>query len=143
MVLATALAATGATYVVSPDGTGDFATIQDAINAAADRDVVELTAGVFSGPGNRDIDFLGKALTVRSRDGDPGACAIDCSGSDADPHRGFVFQSGEGPESVLAGVTVTGGWVDTRGGGILCEDLASPTITNCVLLENVAGTGGG
>ena len=61
LLLATAVAATGAVYVVSPDGTGDFPTIQAAINGAADGDIVELTDGTFIGAGNRDIDFLGKA----------------------------------------------------------------------------------
>ena len=89
------------TYIVTPDGTGDFPTIQEAIHAAEDGDIIELTDGVFSGTGNRDISYLGKAITVRSQNGDPHSCVIDCEGSPAEPHRGFNFCSDETAESVL------------------------------------------
>jgi len=39
--------ANAATYVVTPDGTGDFPTIQAAIDAAVTGDVIQLTDGVF------------------------------------------------------------------------------------------------
>jgi pectin methylesterase-like acyl-CoA thioesterase len=52
-------------YVVRPDGSGDFPTIQAAIDAAIDGDTVELADGTFRGDGNRDPDYLGKAITVR------------------------------------------------------------------------------
>ncbi len=42
------------TYTISPDGTGDFPTVQAAVNAAADGDIIELTDGTFTGDGNRD-----------------------------------------------------------------------------------------
>jgi hypothetical protein len=73
-VLIWAVVASGATHVVRPDGGGDFPTIQAAVHAAVDGDVVELTNGTFAGTGNRDIDLLGRALTVRSQSGDPAAC---------------------------------------------------------------------
>ena len=58
--------------------------------------------GVYTGTGNRDIDFLGKAITVRSENG-PNNCVIDCNGEG----RGFEFRSGEDANSVLAGFTIT------------------------------------
>ncbi len=141
--LALVLAAAGSTYVVTPDGTGDYPTIQIALVAAADGDVIELTDGTFAGDGNRDIDFQGRAVTVRSQSGDPGTCIIECNGSETDPHRGFIFQTDEGPDSVVEGITVVHGWVEMYGGGIFCEDYASPTITRCTLLKNEAAYGGG
>ncbi len=64
------------TYVVKSDGKGDFPNIQAAINAAASGDTVALTDGVFTGDGNRDISFLGKAMVLRSLSGNPVGCRI-------------------------------------------------------------------
>ncbi|NIO84487.1 MAG: hypothetical protein GTN53_28595, partial [Candidatus Aminicenantes bacterium] len=61
----TAELAKGKTIIVRADGTGDYPTIQAAINAAATGDIIELQTGTYTGNGNRDIDFLGKVITVR------------------------------------------------------------------------------
>lgn len=134
-------------HEVRPDGTGDYPTIQAAIDAAADDDTIELTDGVFTGDGNRDLDFGGKRVRVVSQSGDPGACIIDCGGSPDEPHRGFHFHTGETATCLVRGVTITGGYAagaDSRadGGGILCEN-ASPRIWDCVLLANTAVRNGG
>jgi len=121
------------TYVVHPDGSGDYPTIQAAIDAVLDGDIIELTDGTFTGVGNRNIGFLGKAITVRSQSGDPDACVIDCENA----ARGVHFWSGEGPASILEGVTIRNGYSGTHGAGIWCDDYSSPTITNCVLLGNL------
>src|SRR5262245_63632803 len=80
-------AASGATFVVAPDASGAFATIQAAIDAAASGDVIELLDGTFHGPGNRDLDPGGKAIVVRSQSGTAAACLIACGGSSMEPHR--------------------------------------------------------
>jgi hypothetical protein len=46
------------TYVIRPDGTGDFAAIQGAITASGTCDVVELTDVTFRGDGNRDLNTV-------------------------------------------------------------------------------------
>jgi hypothetical protein len=140
-----ALPAAADTYLVNPDGSGDFTTIQDAIHAAADEDTIELACDVvYRGQGNRDIDYLGKAMTVRSECGDPQRCTIDCEGTISEPHRGFYFHSGEGPASALESVTITGGCTGGNlfGGAIFCSG-ASPSITNCIFQRNYADYGGG
>jgi hypothetical protein len=142
-VIVLALTASATTYVIEPDGSGDFPTIQAAINASSDGDIIELADGTFTDAGNRDVDFGGRAVTVRSQSGDPETCVIDCEGSEADPHRGFIFQSDEGPESIVEGITVTHGWADYYGGGIFCDEDASPTVVNCALVGNEAAMGGG
>ncbi len=116
-------------------------TIQQAIDAAVAGDSLLLCPGVYRGPGRRDIDFRGKAITVRSLMGDPDSCIIDCEGSPASPQRGFLFRSGEGPSSVIEGVTITRGWTSGQGGGVWCEE-ASPTIIGCILRDNHAEIGG-
>jgi len=140
----------GATFVVRPDGAGDLPTIQQAITASANGDTVLLTDGVFVGGGNRDIDFQGKAITVGSQGGDPLSCIINCQGSEADPHRGFLFHLGEGELSRLEGVTVTGGRAQQEvngadGGAVACRNGSSPTIVSCIFQSSSSGgpPGGG
>ncbi len=120
---------------VDDDGPADFNNIQAAIEDANDGDTVSVSDGIYTGDGNRDIDFLGKAITVRSENG-PKNCIIDCQGSEAHPHRGFSFHSGEGPNSVLSGFTITNGWANL-GGAIFCQ-MSSPGIQNNILSENYA-----
>ncbi len=134
-------------YVVSPDGSGDLPTIQGAIDAACDGDVVILSDGIFVGDGNRDLTYSGKAITIRSESDNPENCILDCGGSAGDPHRGVRFVSNETRESVLRGVTIRNGWAqgvdiaDYSGGAILCDD-ASSTIENCIFRGNSAYAGG-
>jgi hypothetical protein len=144
-ILILAVRSNAATIVVNPQGTGDFATIQAAVVGADPGDVVELADGIYTGIGNRDIDFLGKAIAVRSQSGNPNTCVIDCEGLG----RGFFFHSGEGPHASLVGVTVTNGQATgadnlaRSGGGAHCRYSSSPTITNCIFSNNRADYAGG
>ena len=137
-----------ATTTVCPDGSGDYTKIQDAIVAATYGDIIELCDATYTGTGNRDIDFLGKAITVRSQSGNPQACIIDCQANAVNPHRGFKFVSGEGPDSMLQGVTITNGyvpssWPDYEGGAVRIKD-SSPTLINCIISDSECeGQGGG
>lgn len=135
-----------ATWHVVPDGSGDFPTIQAAIDAADDGDVIQFAPGVFTGEGNRNIDGLGKAITIRGSAADPGAFVIDCQGSNSDRARGFYFHLGESISTVVEGLTVRGGYApalpDRWGGAILCHN-SSVTIRDCRFEQNEAGWGGG
>ena len=131
-------------YVRDNDGQlhvpSEYSTIQAAINAAVTGDTVLVADGTYTGPGNRDIGFLGKAITVRSQSS-PENCIIDCNGTWGDEHQGFYFDSGEDTNSVLTGFTITGGYT-YMGGGIYCNS-SSPTIKNCIIMKNRAAFGGG
>ena len=136
-----------ATYTVKPNGQGDYPTIQAAIDAAQDGDVILLKNGTFRGAGNRDLSFNGKAITVRAQSENPKNCVIDCEGTSEDMHRGFFFFMEEGPESVLEGVTITNGYGPlfggySQGGGLACY-AASPTVSACRFVGNYAGLAGG
>ena len=132
---------------VDDDNPADFNNIQAAINSANDGDVIIVSPGIYRGAGNRDIDFLGKVITVRSIEPDiPAIVAntvIDCQGSEIEPHRGFYFHSGENANSILNGLTIKNGYVsDDDGGAILCIN-SSPWILNCIISSNYAVSGGG
>ncbi|MDM7917448.1 MAG: C10 family peptidase [Candidatus Eisenbacteria bacterium] len=130
--------------IVLADGTGDYPTIQAAMDAAEAGFVVELGDGVYRGPGNRDLDFRGKTLIVRSRSGDPDSCVIDCQGTAAENHRGFEFHSGEGSNAMVSGLTIRNGYMSTySGGGISCTNSSNPTIEACNLYDNRSDVGGG
>ena len=138
------------TTVIDPGGGGEFATVQDAVDDAQDGAVIILTDGTFSGPGNVDIDFLGKAIEVRSASGNPQLTTLDCQGSPQYPHRGFWFHSGEGPGAVVSGISIVNGYAAGTpllatggGGGILVENGSSPTLENLILEGNAASAGGG
>jgi len=126
---------------VDDDAPADFTTIQAAIDDANDGDTVEIQPGTYTGDGNRDIDFLGKAITVTSTNpNDPNTVAetIIADG-------GFDFESGEEANSILDGLTITRGGVSCSGtaptvrnctidgGGIGCGDASSPRIRNCTI----------
>src|SRR5262245_31765937 len=85
----------------------DYATIQAAIDAAANGDVVLVSAGTYS----EHIDFTGKAIRVTSRSG-PSVTIIDASSS---PGSAVSFQNGEDERSVLEGFHVTGGVAEMGG----------------------------
>ena len=115
----------------------EFTTIQTAIDAALPGDTILVADGTYTGPGNRDIDFRGKNITVASANG-PDSCRIDCLRQG----RGVLFHSGEDERSVLDGFAIIHGTAD-YGGGICCIDGSSPTIKNCVFQDNEADHGGG
>jgi hypothetical protein len=139
VVCGAAVRGAGATERLVPS---QYATIQAAIDASVNADVVLVADGVYTGIGNRDIEFLGKLLTVRSVNG-PEHCIIDCQGTPEDTHRGFHFHNSETAAAVLDGFTIQSGYAPPEpeslnsGGGILCEH-ANPTIRNCILRWNQA-----
>jgi parallel beta-helix repeat protein len=132
---------TSTTQAVTVHVPDDFDTIQEAIDACVDGDTVIVRDGTYTGEGNREIDFTGKALVVMSENG-PEVTIIDCEGSPGDYHLGFFFNSGEGPGSVVQGFTIQNGYVNSNGGGIYCYN-SSPTITGNIITDNSAYINGG
>lgn len=140
--LVVACTASARTWYVAPDGSGDAVTIQAGVDSAAAGDSVSLANGTYSGDGNRDIGFQGKALVVTSAAGDPNSCTIRCDGTESERHNGFDFHGGEGIDAKVFGITITGGW-SQYGGGIHCDEGTGPTIENCVIVANTALSYGG
>ncbi|MBN2018810.1 MAG: S8 family serine peptidase [Sedimentisphaerales bacterium] len=155
-----------------------YSTIQSAIFNAATGDIVEISPGTYF-EGN--LTFMGRAITVRSIDPEnPDIVAntiINAQGNTLPTPpwwaaRGFVFNSGEGPTSILAGLTIINGratgqaWppmpdepldaydgndgLAGAGGGILIGSdpdqggtPSSPTIYKCIIRDCFAIGGNG
>lgn len=116
--------ARGATVAV-----GEGASIQAAIDAAADGDVIRVAAGTYAG----DLDFRGKAIAVVGS----GPTSV-LRGSGGGPV--VTFAGGEPAAAVLDAFTITGG-VAARGGGIRIVG-SSPTILRTVVVGNRAAERG-
>jgi parallel beta-helix repeat protein len=99
--------------------------ISHAVQEANDGDEIVVAQGVYQ----ESLDFGGKAVTVRSENpNDPGvvAATVIDGGSQA-----VAFTTGEGENSKLVGLTLTGA---TQ--GVYCRGSA-PTIRNCCIVDNV------
>ncbi|HSF41215.1 MAG TPA: right-handed parallel beta-helix repeat-containing protein [Thermoanaerobaculia bacterium] len=105
---------------------GDQPTIQAAINAAVAGDVVVVAPGTYQ----ENVNFGGKAITVKSAAG-PAVTIVDGQ------QLGSVvtFATGEGRSSVLRGFTLKNGRSSSGGSGIRIQS-TSPTIINNVITGN-------
>ena len=119
----------------------DIETIQAAIDAAEDGDVVLVAPGEY----DENIEFLGKAITVTSHihnDDDPEFIEntiIDGGGRSCV----IVFNEAEGRDTILRGFTIRNG-LQQYGGGIDCQNDSSPLLFDLLVTENEATyTGGG
>ena len=170
LVLLAAGTAAGDTYVVQPDGFGDYPTIQAAVDAAAHGDIIELADGTFTGDGNRDIVVPAIYLRIRGQSANYMNCIIDCGGGPGEEHRGFHLTGDLGTGdvtimdiSIMNGYTTSGGggiWIEDAepeirdcavafctavqcGGGICVTDYAAAMINSCLMVNNTADNGGG
>jgi hypothetical protein len=122
----------------------DYTKIQSAINASVNGDIIIVSSGTYI----ENINFFGKAITVKSING-PIATIID-GGLPINPNFGSTvsFINSEGPDSIISGFTLRNGksFVTPEGahlgGGIYCEQ-SSPIIVNNIISENYADSGGG
>jgi len=130
---------------IKQDGTGNFTTIQEGINAALDDDTILVYPGTYQ----ENIDYLEKSITVGSlymtthRDSlidqtiidgnEEDRCVTieDCSSASL---VGFTLKNG----------TVMGnGWTSGSGGGVLINNVSSSCLSHCKVINNTAYSGGG
>jgi len=104
-------------------------SIQAAIDAATAGDTITVAAGTY----RENLDFKGKAIAVVGAGPDT---IVQGDGTDSVVR----FTSGEGRDSVLDSLTITGG-VAAQGGGIYVAS-SSPTILRTVITRNQAANGG-
>ena len=116
----------------------DQPTVQAGIDASVNGDTVLVSPGTYK----ENINFNGKAITVKSQSG-PGVTIID--GGQLGPV--VIFATGEGRSTVLTGFTIQNGIgnfdASYVGGGIKITS-ASPNINgNVITLNNACSAGGG
>ncbi|MBU0753706.1 MAG: DUF1565 domain-containing protein [Planctomycetes bacterium] len=142
--------------------------MQQAIQAASSGDTVLVSPGTYV----ENLDFLGKAITVMSTSGpqvtileaqshgDHGSVVTFDSDEGADSKlEGFTLQGGTGTNvngyyygggvfcdhasPTIKGNVITHNIVNDNGGGIYCDNWASPLIQENVISENICSFGGG
>ena len=130
------LAATATVIRIDCNGGGDYSTIQGAINNASDGDTLLVAPGVYVGDWNRNIDTRGLSLLIVSEEG-PENTIIDV---EDEPKYGFLFNDGEGPDTIVDGFTITRTY---QMSGVRCRFGSSPTVRDCIITAcyNIAGGG--
>jgi len=131
------------TWHIKLDGTGDFTSIQEGIDASSDADTVL----VYSGTYYENLNFNGRNIILASLelttgneqyisstiiDGQRLESCIRIHNGETDARiQGFTIQNGFG----------TSFWSED-GGGILVHDYSTAYITNCTFTNNLATLGG-
>ncbi len=138
------------TFRVLADGTGHFDTIQQALDAAADGDIVQVGPGTWA----EALTFDGTAVTLRSTDG-AGTTVLDGGGAGyalrivGDPTvEGFTIQNaGAGGLAISGGSpTLTDLYFEDLGntdlaGGAVVVTQGSPTFSGCTFSGGIANQG--
>ncbi len=111
-----------------------YATIQTAITNASNGDRILISAGVFRGLGNVNLDFQGKAITIQ------GAGYLSTIIDGQGVSQGFIFHNGESASSVVRSLTIKR-CKASAGAGVSITG-ASPLFLSCTIEDCAATTGG-
>ena len=126
----------------------DYTSINTAIDAASNGDVIQLSAETYLE--GEQIDTDGKAITLRGvldKAGEP-ASVLDGGGM----HRVLICQSGETGATIFENLVIQNGYGQLEdffgeqrevGGGMYNASNSSPTLTDCTFTSNSANYGGG
>ena len=146
LLLITLTVINAATLSVALDGSQAYSSIQAAIEASNSGDTVLVYPGRYL----ENIDYIGKSITVCSLeastndttyisstiiDGNQsGSCVAFRNSEQNATLRGFTITNGIGYE-------IFDGW--RRGGGVLMIQVGQINLSNCAIINNKAGIGGG
>ncbi|MCH2148972.1 MAG: right-handed parallel beta-helix repeat-containing protein, partial [Phycisphaerales bacterium] len=123
---------TGTAHAVTYHVPGDFATIQDAINAASDGDVILIEAGTYN---ETYLNTDTKAVHVKGTTNSDGVpiTRIDGGGEDGNI---LLIDAGETETTIFEDLIISNGYAGN--GAAMFLDGTSPTIRNCIFESNTA-----
>lgn len=127
-------------WVVSVDGSGQFADIQSAVDVASDGDTITVLPGVYVAAAGADyvVDISNKTLYIVAAAG-PSQTRID-----GQYQRGCLRWTGQGASpGLIQGFKLWAGAVGTGEGGGLRLENASPAVETCEIQNCSAKFGGG
>ncbi len=122
---------------VNAEGTSEFPTIQAALNAASNGDVILLEDGIYLGSGNTNLEFYSN-VTLRSTNGFSN-CIIDCQGSAGNMQQAFNLVEESG--GTVEGITVRNAYSSV--GAAVITGSGSYTFESCFFTDNHATERGG
>ncbi|MEZ4653526.1 MAG: right-handed parallel beta-helix repeat-containing protein [Candidatus Eisenbacteria bacterium] len=143
--LASALRLDTPTIVVRSVGgaTTGYPSLRAALTAVQANESVQLGAGTFDGPDNRDLEPAGVSITVRGAGADANGTVLDLEGQG----RAFYFRHASDTGSVVQHLLIRNGFAGPTapgfGGAIFCFGGASPTLVDCTFEDNTAVAQGG
>lgn len=159
-----------ATFTVCPSVSCDFTTIQAAIDAANDGDIIKVAMGVYTDVSMRprndivntgfvtQVVYISKSVTIQggytTGFNEPPAPETNLTKLDAQGHGRAIYITGE-ISPTIEGLFITQGDAtnlggdnsygppDTDAGGGVYVITATAMISNSVLFDNIGGVGGG
>lgn len=126
----------GLSPTAEPDGSGPKKTIQAAINAAESGNTVVVLPGIYSGAGNVNLSFAGKAIVLRAQT-QPAETVLDCGNVARAVDYATLPETG----AAILGFTVTRGNADR--GGALRINGTRLLVKDCILYNNSASVDAG
>lgn len=112
-------------------------SIQTAIDLSIYGDTIIVSQGIYY----ETIEFKGKSIQIKGTDPNDWD-VVEATIIDANNLNSVIsFIAGSDANSLISGITITGGYSD-QGAGIICNQ-SSPTITKCKIANNLAYNDGG
>ena len=124
------------TIHVCPTGCG-HANIQEAIDAAADGDIIQIATGTYY---EHEVNTDGKSIIVSGETNADGTPAVTIDGQ-LNIGSVLICANGESGTTIIEHLVITGG-LDVYGGGMRCTG-TSPTLRNIQFTSNTGAHGGG
>ena len=117
-------------WIVDCQGSGDFTTISDAIDAASDHQWIEVLACTY----NETLNYDGKSLWISSRDGS-GMTVIDFGGAG----QGVDVDKGEGIGTALVGFTLRNWAIDLDLASLYLRDIHFRSNYGQYVIRSISG----